>query len=176
MNTIKGNEFDTVKDTVSYLGIKRVWAKPMDRLAYNEFRGWGVPSDEDPSDKGYIVQYSDGYISWSPKQQFEHSYSKDQELTFGEAIEGMKQGYKLQRTGWNGKGMFIVYMPPLKLLPFNTQKEGPKVNDRIAKYIGKETPLDCQPYIAMFNAQRQWIPGWLASQSDILSNDWHIID
>ena len=71
--------------------------------------------------------------------------------------------------------MFVVYMPPLQLPPFNTQEPGPRVNDRTAKFIGEDTPLDCQPYFAMFNAQKQWIPGWVASQSDMLSDDYHIV-
>ncbi len=95
-------------------------------------------------------------------------------MTFGQAIDAAKQGYKVQRAGWNGKNMFIVYMPPLQLPPFNTQEPGPRVNDRTAKYIGEDTPLDCQPYFAMFNAQKQWIPGWLASQSDMLADDWQV--
>ena len=96
-------------------------------------------------------------------------------MNFGKAIEAMKRGGKVARTGWNGKNMFIVMMPPLKLPPFNTQEPGPKVNDRTAKFIGEDTPLDCQPYIAMYNAQKQWIPGWVASQSDMLSDDWNVI-
>lgn len=99
-----------------------------------------------------------------------------QNLSFGAAIEAAKQGNKIARAGWNGKNMFVVYMPPLKLPPYNTQEPGPRVNDRTAKFIGYDTPLDCQPYFAMFNAQKQWIPGWLASQSDMLSNDWLILE
>lgn len=91
---------------------------------------------------------------------------------FDEAIRRLKAGGKLSRAGWNGKNMFIVVMPALYLPPFNTQGTARKVNDRTAKWIGEDQPLDCQPYIAMYNAQKQWIPGWVASQSDLLSDDW----
>lgn len=93
---------------------------------------------------------------------------------FGWAIEQLKAGCKVRRTGWNGKGMFIVMMSGMKLPSFNTQGTDRKVNDRTAKFIGEDTPLDSQPYIAMFTAAKQWQPGWLASQADILSNDWEI--
>ena len=96
-------------------------------------------------------------------------------MTFGHAIEAAKQGKKIARGGWNGKNMFVVYMPPMYLPSFNTQDEERKVNDRTAKIIGKDAPLDCQPYFAMYNAQKQWIPGWVASQSDMLAEDWEIV-
>ena len=64
---------------------KKVRAKPMTRGAYNQLRGWIVPENENPADKGYLVEYIDGgaanhpdfegYISWSPKAVFENGYS-----------------------------------------------------------------------------------------------------
>lgn len=95
-------------------------------------------------------------------------------MDFGEAIRELKAGKPLQRKGWNGKGMFIVLMSALQLPPYNTQGTERKVNDRTAKWIGEDTPLDSQPYIAMFTASKQWQPGWLASQADMLSEDWEI--
>jgi hypothetical protein len=88
----------------------------------------------------------------------------------------LKKGHKIARAGWNGKGMWIVLMPGLKLPPFSSQEPGAKVNDRTAKHIGKDTPLDSQPYIAMWTASQQWQPGWLASQADMLAEDWIIIE
>lgn len=97
-------------------------------------------------------------------------------MNFGDAITALKAGHKVARLGWNGKGMWIVLMPPFYLPPFNTQEPGPKVNDRTAKHIGADTPLDCQPYIAMWTAAKQWQPGWLASQADMLAEDWEIVN
>jgi hypothetical protein len=69
-----------------YIGTKRLNAKPMTRADYNTFRGWTLPADEDGSDDGYLVEYTDGgkanteaylgYISWSPKDVFERSYNE----------------------------------------------------------------------------------------------------
>lgn len=147
-----------------YIGVKLIKAEPQ------------LKDDVE----GYKVVYSqpDGseYTSWSPKDVFEEAYREVNGMSFGLAIEAAKLGNKIARTGWNGKNIFVVYMPPLHLPPFNTQEPGPKVNDRTAKFIGEDTPLDCQPYFAMFNAQKQWIPDWVASQSDMLADDWQIIN
>jgi hypothetical protein len=68
----------------TYIGTKIVQATPMDRLSYNQYRGWNLPEDEAGSDEGYLVEYLDGgkpnhanhqgYISWSPKEQFDAAY------------------------------------------------------------------------------------------------------
>lgn len=94
----------------------------------------------------------------------------------GWAVEQMLAGSKLRRAGWNGKGMFVVLMPRLLLPPYNTQGTARKVNDRTAKFIGEDAPLDSQPYIAMWTAQKQWQPGWLCSQADLLADDWEIAE
>ncbi|MBP5510853.1 MAG: hypothetical protein J6Z49_08050 [Kiritimatiellae bacterium] len=54
-----------------YIRCHLVEAMPMTRGAYNKKRGWEVPADENPKDKGYLVKYPDGYVSWCPKAQFE---------------------------------------------------------------------------------------------------------
>ena len=92
----------------------------------------------------------------------------------GWAVKQMQDGQKVCREGWNGKGMFIVVMSALSLPPFNTQGTSRKVNDRTAKWIGEDTPLESQPYIAMFTAKGKWQPGWNASTPDLLATDWMI--
>ena len=57
-----------------YIGCKLLKAEPMTRGAYNEYRGWTIPEDEDPEDPGYFVRYPEGYVSWSPKHIFEQAY------------------------------------------------------------------------------------------------------
>lgn len=69
---------------VTYLGTKVVHAVAMTRGAYNLYRGWEVPKDENPEDNGYLVEYADGgapnvkghtgYVSWSPREVFERAY------------------------------------------------------------------------------------------------------
>ena len=57
-----------------FIGIKKVEAKPMTRGEYNKYRGWQIHADENPNDEGYLVKYSDDYISWSPKKAFDEAY------------------------------------------------------------------------------------------------------
>lgn len=146
--------------TRDYYGTKRITA-------------WKEDKDGRP---GYAVKYADGYASWSPKDTFEEAYQPLGALSFGHAIAALKAGHRVARAGWNGKGMFIVLMPELKLPPYNTQGTERKVNDRTAKWIGEDTPLNCRPYIAMYTALKEWQPGWNASQADMLADDWTIVE
>ncbi|TXH15233.1 MAG: hypothetical protein E6R03_07530 [Hyphomicrobiaceae bacterium] len=67
-----------------YIGSKIIIGQPMTRGEYSVYRGWPIPSDEDPNDAGFLVEYTDGgmanhprhkgYISWSPKEVFERAY------------------------------------------------------------------------------------------------------
>lgn len=63
------NEVEDTKN--AYIRISCITAKPLTRGEYNEFRGWQIPADEDPSEDGYLVEYEDGYLSWCPKDKFE---------------------------------------------------------------------------------------------------------
>ena len=92
----------------------------------------------------------------------------------GWAVKQMHDGHAVRRTSWHDAGMFICLMPELKLPPFSTQGTDRKVNDRTAKWIGDDAPLNCRPYIAIYNAQKQWQPGWVCSQADLLAIDWEI--
>lgn len=87
---------------------------------------------------------------------------------FGWAIRQLKEGKKVARLGWNGKGMWIALMPSLYL-------DKDIINGRTKKHIG-DNDLDSQAYIAMWTAKGQWQPGWLASQQDMLSEDWEIVE
>jgi len=69
----------------TYVGTKIVHAELCTKRAYCKVRKWDVPTDEDPNEMGYIIEYADGqrpnvkgyegYVSWSPKDVFEKSYS-----------------------------------------------------------------------------------------------------
>ena len=59
---------------------KEVHARPMTRGVYNDYKGWQIPDDEDPTDEGVFVVYNKDtdlhYESWSPKEQFDEGYSE----------------------------------------------------------------------------------------------------
>lgn len=96
-------------------------------------------------------------------------------MNFSQALDSAKLGSKIAREGWNGANQWVVVMPALYLPPFTSQLPGAKVNDRTAKHIGEDTPLDSQPYFALFNAQGRWQHGWVPSQGDLFAEDWVIV-
>jgi hypothetical protein len=57
-----------------YIGTKKLEATPMTLGDYQKTKGFNVGFNEDPNKEGYFVQYSDDYVSWSPKEVFEESY------------------------------------------------------------------------------------------------------
>lgn len=152
-----------------YIGTKIILATAMTLGAYNEKRGWPMPPDEDPAAPGYLVEYTDGgkpnhpdhkgYISWSPKEQFEGAYRSSPGLTFGHAIEALKRGCRVCRVGWNGKGMYLEHYP----------------SNGWARLFGNTTDIANAPFIGMKTADNKLVP-WLASQTDMLAEDWTILD
>lgn len=58
----------------TYIGVKSIEAKPMTFGEYNTKRCWPIPAHLDPQRPGYMVRYTDGYESWSPKEAFEAVY------------------------------------------------------------------------------------------------------
>lgn len=172
-----------------YIGTKLINAKPMTRGDWCAFRGWTVPADENPTDDGYLVEYTDGgkantdlyagYVSWSPKEQFENAYRKTSGLTFGMALEALKQGQRVARAGWNGKGMWLS----LSCGPGGDAIAGRREiaaenfwsanNSEYARQNGGSAVV--LPCITMKTATGEILMGWLASQSDMLAEDWIII-
>ena len=150
-----------------YIGVKLINAIDMTRAAYNILRGWELPADENGDDAGYLVEYLDGgkanhkdfegYISWSPKEVFENAYGPTDGMTFGLALEALKKGCKVSRKGWNGKGMWLYFIPASH---WETTR-------------GLEL-LDGLPWIGMKTVDDKFVP-WLASQTDMLAGDWGIV-
>lgn len=155
-----------------YIGTKIIQAKPMNRGEYNKYRGWEIPADENPEDEGYLVKYKDGYESWYPKETFEEAYRESYGLTFGVALELLKKGEKVARIGWNGKGMFLV-MTEGSVVPTENMR-----NDAVRKYYEENQEEDVKicPHIDMKAADGTMVIGWLASQTDMLAEDWLILD
>lgn len=86
-------------------------------------------------------------------------------LTFGQALKEIKAGAKVAREGWNGKNMFLFLV------------NGGAVDVAIDEHYGKgwgEKPTPVRDAIYMYTAQGDLVP-WVASQSDILVDDWTIV-
>jgi|DEB0MinimDraft_10_1074344.scaffolds.fasta_scaffold06401_7 hypothetical protein len=97
---------------------------------------------------------------------------KKTNLTFGEALEALKQGERIQREGWNGLGMFL-FLLPAGHVP-KTAIYDPKLREVIDAEVEGET-FECLESIRMFTADKKVLTGWLASQTDMLSEDWRVL-
>ena len=83
---------------------------------------------------------------------------------FGTALTALKNGYKLAREGWNGKGMYVKLVNDYNLSDTITHTESENT-----VYAG------LLPWIGMKTADNMFVP-WLASQTDILAEDWTVVE
>lgn len=165
----------------TYIGTKLIKATPMTRLEYNEYRGWTLPENENGADTGFLVEYLDGgqandprhvgYISWSPEAVFERAYRPTAGMTFGLAIEELKAGKKVARAGWNGKGMWLSLVVSIH----DIQREGTTLPVYRLTIDDAGTGATALPWIGMKTADNKFVP-WLASQTDMLAEDWLTIE
>lgn len=111
---------------------------------------------------------------------------KETDLPFGFAIEALKAGQMVRRAGWNGKGMFL-FMRPEDTLTTGIIAKVKSLPQSVKDWIDREVddkdnpgesglnPVKFTAYICMKAADGSIVNGWLASQTDILSEDWEII-
>lgn len=95
-------------------------------------------------------------------------------MNFGQAIEALKAGKKVTRKGWNGKGMYLWLLPEVEL-----QREWCR-DERLLECFGENETLLALGSIRMYTHDSTGrvavLTGWLASQSDMLSEDWEIVE
>jgi hypothetical protein len=86
-------------------------------------------------------------------------------MNFSAALEALKDGKRIARSGWNGKGMFLFLVPGSNF----------KVNrEPLLSIMGEGAEVTYRPHIDMKDAEGKVVP-WLASQTDILANDWEVV-
>jgi hypothetical protein len=121
--------------------------------------------------QGYKVVYSEpdkpDYTSWCPADVFERHNRETSAMPFPLALEAAKQGKKIARKGWNGKGQFVYYQEGSVIDP----KDGR--NGVLRAMAG---PVVIRPRLDLKTADGSIQIGWIASQSDILSDDWFIVE
>ena len=87
-------------------------------------------------------------------------------MNFGDALQALKHGQKVAREGWNGKGMFLFLVPGSVF----------KVNRAPLLGIYPEgTEINYRPHIDMKTVDGEIVP-WVASQTDVLAEDWCIVE
>jgi hypothetical protein len=110
------------------------------------------------------------YDCWFVFQPEKHGYKKLDEHfrgDFGDAIRLLKSGFKVARESWNGKGMWLIYIP------------GTDCEKCFDGTPYKEAGLDSvhiDSHIDMYTTKGTMQPGWLASQADMLAEDWMIVE
>lgn len=83
-------------------------------------------------------------------------------MKFGEVLDGLIEGKSFQRTGWNGKNMFIYYV----------QANSYPVQTDIAKiYFGENALVPYNPYLAIKNVD-ETVSTWVPSINDLFADDW----
>ncbi len=87
-------------------------------------------------------------------------------MDFSQALIEIKNNKKVARSGWNGKGMFIFLIPGCT---FEVTEGRP-----LAAHVPAGTRVDYCPHIDMKTATEAIVP-WLASQTDILAEDWEVV-
>ena len=165
-----------------FAGTKFIGAsKEITKAEYCALRGWTMPENEDPNELGRMVQYDqpegkdptpgyDGYVSWSPKFAFDEAYRESGQMNFGHAIEAMKNGKRVARIGWNGKNMYLA-------LQVGSVISSDLARGGIAKALADEgnSNIVIGAHIDMRAADGTCVVGWLASQTDMLAEDWVIL-
>lgn len=156
-----------------YIGTKIVEAEPAHRFWMPDGEKVVVPYSEDRPQKladavacenGYKVVYQpDGYESRSPKGVFEAAYQRTDGMNFGLAIEAAKMGKKISRAGWNGKGQYVELGHDFSYSTTDDTRDC-----AIHQDIGSKA--------LVFAGTRGRQVGWLASQADMLADDWYIVE
>lgn len=150
---------------------KRFAPKTVDAAWFHKHR-----PDQGP---GYLVVYQDGYESYSPAAAFEEGYQfVGSAVDFGEAIRALKAGKRVARCGWNDKEMWLSLSCGPNGDAITGRREIAAENfwsknnsDYALRNGGSAVVLPC---ITMKTASGEILMGWLASQTDMLADDWVI--
>ncbi len=87
-------------------------------------------------------------------------------MNFSEALKAVKEGKRISRTGWKGKGMYLFLVAGSQF----------KVNrEPLLSMLGEGTVVNYHAHIDMKTADNFIVP-WLASQTDLLADDWGIVE
>lgn len=236
---------------MKYIGTKQVNAEPMNLGEFVKQTGKDPyandPKVHDDGEEGYIVEYADGYKSWSPRDVFENAYKVAEtaldrmriemrdlyakmdklapfiesgkvdevvtdayqnrllrlqhrimsryinvlecrigridgspeaslhQMTFGDAIEVLKQGGAIRRRGWNGKGLFVIKQVPARInseiIP-KMQSLPQSAKDLILK--GKGFVYYASQCL-IYNENTGRADSWVPSISDVFAEDWEIV-
>ncbi|OLA00160.1 MAG: hypothetical protein BHV90_14850 [Clostridiales bacterium 42_27] len=147
-----------------YIGMKIIEATPAIRKGCRVYeKDQPIPKSMAPDEEGYKICYPDGYEFFSPKAEFEAEYREIDCLSFGLAIEAAKKGKRIARRGWNGKNQYVELAERISY-----ENAAHEVINAIHEAIGNKALA----FVGTSGVQL----GWLASQADMLADDWMIVE
>jgi hypothetical protein len=137
----------------TYIGVKIVQAEP----------------ESKDGKEGLKVIYEEGFESWCPKDVFEKHNRPTEALSFSFALEAARQGKKIARLGWEGTVQYVVLKPGYP--------QGIPCNAATAKAHGipEGTLFYYGQFLELKSRDNCCLP-WVASQSDLLHDDWYIVE
>ena len=99
-------------------------------------------------------------------------------LSFMQALVLARSGAAIRRSGWNGKGMWVAVHQG-----WVTDFSGFQLGDPATRVLTSEFTtdttnenIDVLPFMVMRTADRKFVFGWLASQTDMLADDWEVVE
>ena len=115
---------------------------------------------------GYMFTTSkdDKYPQFMSKDEFEKNCRCTDAMTFGDALEALQDGERVAREGWNGKNMYVFLAHEADFVTDADISEFDQLDVEVADMLVMKT------------AQNTFQPGWLASQADMLAEDWYIVE
>lgn len=131
----------------------------------------GCPESATEESEGFHVTYlfeRKPKEEWISFEDFIHEFEAQERMSFGAALLFLKQGLKVAREGWNGKGMWLV-------LADGTKGETVDMTHGSNYQRAGLESVCIDPHIDMYTAQGTMQPGWLASQADMLAEDWMLV-
>ena len=87
-------------------------------------------------------------------------------MNFGQALEYVKEGKKIYRNGWNGKGMYVYYVPAAKYK---------RCTEAAADLVDENNMVQYNPYFAIKNVNNT-VSTWVPSVNDCLAEDWEYLE
>lgn len=94
-------------------------------------------------------------------------------MNFGQALDALKQGKRVQRAGWNGKGMWLALTGESSILAKDARSGAVLAK---AKHEPSDDLIVIRAHIDMRTADGTIQIGWLASQTDMLADDWSVVE
>lgn len=147
-----------------YIGTKVVQAMPMTMTEAQKVLGREIKPATVEED-GYLVEYKDGYMSWSPKSVFDAAYRKLGEMDFGKAIKALKSGFPVRRANWSGN-KFLYFVPSASYSAMTD----------IAKSIADEDGMVLYKSYIAIRCKDGCVGFYTPTQCDVLAEDWEVVE